>query len=115
MALEATLTKSPSFVMATGGGIVAEPATYELLLSFCLTVWVRASPEEHMQRVITQGDLRPMANSAGAMDDLQAILRSREPLYAKADIVLDTAGKTPRQSLDELETLLRQSHFSPAQ
>ena len=113
-ALEATLSKYPAFVMATGGGIVAEPSTYELLLTFCLTVWVRASPEEHMQRVIKQGDLRPMANSVGAMDDLQAILRSREPLYAKADIVLDTAGKTARQSLDELQALLGQSHFSPA-
>ncbi len=105
-ALEATLSKYPSFVMATGGGIVAEPATYELLLTSCLTVWVRAAPQEHMQRVMKQGDLRPMANNAGAMDDLVAILRSREPLYAKADIVVDTAGKTPRQSLDELQTLL---------
>ena len=106
LALEATLSSYPSFVLATGGGIVAEPATYELLLTFCRTVWVRASPEEHMQRVMTQGDLRPMANSAGAMDDLVAILRSREPLYSKADVVLDTAGKTPRQSLDELQTSL---------
>jgi XRE family transcriptional regulator, aerobic/anaerobic benzoate catabolism transcriptional regulator len=113
-ALEATLSKYPAFVMATGGGIVAEPSTYELLLTFCLTVWVRASPEEHMQRVIKQGDLRPMANSVGAMDDLQAILRSREPLYAKADVVLDTAGKTPRQSLDELQAQLGHSQFSPA-
>jgi XRE family transcriptional regulator, aerobic/anaerobic benzoate catabolism transcriptional regulator len=113
-ALEATLSNYPSFVMATGGGIVAEPATYELLLTFCLTVWVRASPEEHMQRVMTQGDLRPMANS-GAMDDLVAILRSREPLYAKADIILDTAGKTPRQSLDELQTLLKLLEVSPTQ
>ena len=105
-ALEAILAKYPSFVLATGGGIVAEPATYELLLTFCLTVWVRASPEEHMQRVMKQGDLRPMANSAAAMDDLLAILRSREPLYSKADILLDTANKTPRQSLDELYMLL---------
>lgn len=112
-ALEATLINYPSFVMATGGGIVAEPATYELLLTSCLTVWVRASPEEHMQRVMKQGDLRPMANSAGAMDDLVAILRSREPLYSKADIVLNTARKTPRQSLDELETLFALSDASP--
>lgn len=105
-ALEATLSNHPSFVMATGGGIVAEPATYELLLTSCLTVWVCASPQEHMQRVMKQGDLRPMRNSAGAMDDLLAILRSREPFYAKADIVLDTAGKTPRRSLNDLEVLL---------
>lgn len=105
-ALEATLFNHPAFVMATGGGIVAEPATYELLLTFCLTVWVRTSPEEHMQRVMKQGDFRPMANGPGAMDDLLAILRSREPLYSKADVVLDTARKTPRQSLDELLNLL---------
>jgi XRE family transcriptional regulator, aerobic/anaerobic benzoate catabolism transcriptional regulator len=113
-ALEATLANYPSFVMATGGGIVAEPATYELLLTSCVTVWVRASPEEHMQRVIKQGDLRPMANSAGAMDDLLAILRSREPLYAKADIVLETAGKSPQQSLEELQILLDHSAVSAA-
>jgi len=111
-ALEAALSKYPAFVLATGGGIVAEPATHELLLRFCVTVWVRASPGEHMQRVMKQGDLRPMANSAGAMDDLIAILRSREPLYSKADIVLDTSGKTPRQSFDELKTLLGLSNVS---
>jgi XRE family aerobic/anaerobic benzoate catabolism transcriptional regulator len=105
-ALASTLSMHPSFVMAAGGGIVAEPATYELLLTSCVTIWVRATPEDHMQRVMKQGDLRPMANSPRAMDDLLAILRSREPLYSKADIVLDTAGKTPRESLDELITSL---------
>lgn len=106
VALEAILSEHPCFVLATSGSIVAEPATYELLLSSCLTVWVRASPEEHMQRVIKQGDLRPMANNARAMDDLLSILRSREPLYAKADIVLDTVGKAPEESLDQLLALL---------
>ena len=105
-ALASTLSDHPSFVMATGGGIVAEPATHELLLTSCLTIWVRATPEEHMQRVMKQGDLRPMANNSRAMDDLLAILLSREPLYSKADIILDTAGKTPRESLDELMTSL---------
>jgi XRE family aerobic/anaerobic benzoate catabolism transcriptional regulator len=101
-ALEALLRKHESFVVATGGSLVTEPGTYELLLSSCLTVWVRAAPEEHMQRVIAQGDLRPMADNARAMDDLLAILKSREPLYAKADIVLDTAGKSVAQCLAEL-------------
>jgi XRE family transcriptional regulator, aerobic/anaerobic benzoate catabolism transcriptional regulator len=113
-ALEASLSEHPSFVMATGGGIVAEPATYELLLTSCLTVWVRASPEEHMQRVIKQGDFRPMAKNARAMEDLVSILRSREPLYSKADIVLDTAGKTPEESLDDLLARLSVPQLSAA-
>jgi XRE family aerobic/anaerobic benzoate catabolism transcriptional regulator len=71
-----------------------------------MTVWVRANPDAHMQRVIAQGDLRPMADNARAMDDLVSILKSREPLYAKADIVLDTAGKAPARSADELAGLL---------
>jgi XRE family aerobic/anaerobic benzoate catabolism transcriptional regulator len=113
-ALEASLAEHPSFVMATGGGIVAEPATYELLLTSCLTVWVRASPEEHMQRVMKQGDFRPMAKNTRAMDDLVSILRSREPLYSKADIVLDTAGKTPEESLDDLLARLSVPQLSAA-
>jgi XRE family aerobic/anaerobic benzoate catabolism transcriptional regulator len=98
-ALEATLEKNPRFVLATGGGLVTEASTFELLLTSCTTVWVRAQPEEHMKRVVEQGDLRPISGSARAMDDLMSILRSREPLYAKADITLDTAGQTPQQSL----------------
>lgn len=105
-ALEATLQAHPRVVIATGGGLVTEPGTFELLLSSCITVWVRASPDEHMQRVIAQGDLRPMADNARAMDDLIAILQSREALYARADLVLDTSGRTPDQSLDELRRLL---------
>jgi XRE family aerobic/anaerobic benzoate catabolism transcriptional regulator len=105
-ALESILQENPRFVLATGGGLVTEPATFDLLLTSCLTIWVRAEPDEYMQRVIAQGDRRPMADNARAMDDLMAILKSREPLYAKADIVLDTANKTARKSLDELAGLL---------
>jgi XRE family aerobic/anaerobic benzoate catabolism transcriptional regulator len=105
-ALEVALQAHPRFVLATGGSLVTEPATYELLLSSCLTVWVRAKPGEHMNRVIEQGDLRPMADNMRAMDDLVSILSSREPLYAKADLVLDTAGKTEQQSLQDLLDLL---------
>jgi XRE family transcriptional regulator, aerobic/anaerobic benzoate catabolism transcriptional regulator len=114
-ALEAVLHEHPRLVLATGGGLVTEPATYEVLLTSCMTVWVRADPDEHMQRVIAQGDLRPMSENARAMDDLVSILKSREPLYARADVVLDTAGKTPRRSADDLiaalglETARRQS------
>jgi XRE family aerobic/anaerobic benzoate catabolism transcriptional regulator len=105
-ALEGVLQENPRFVLATGGGLVTEPATFELLLTSCLTIWLRADPDEHMQRVIAQGDRRPMADNARAMDDLVAILKSREPLYAKADIVLETAGKPPKKSADELAALL---------
>ncbi len=105
-ALESVLQDNPRLVVATGGGLVTEPATYELLLTSCMTVWVRADPDAHMQRVIAQGDLRPMADNARAMDDLVSILKSREPLYAKADVVLDTAGKAPAHSADELAATL---------
>jgi XRE family transcriptional regulator, aerobic/anaerobic benzoate catabolism transcriptional regulator len=101
-ALDEVLRQHQHFVVATSGSIVTEPGTLELLLSSCLTVWVRAEPEEHMKRVITQGDMRPMANSARAMGDLISILKSREPLYAKAEVVLSTTGKTPEQNLAEL-------------
>jgi XRE family transcriptional regulator, aerobic/anaerobic benzoate catabolism transcriptional regulator len=110
-ALESLLASESRFVLATGGGLVGEPATFELLLTSCLTVWVRAAPEDHMQRVIDQGDLRPMAGNAGAMDDLLEILKSREPLYAKADIVLDTSGRTPHEST---AALLAALHPAPA-
>ena len=91
-----------------------EPATFEMLLTSCLTVWVKAPPQEHMQRVIKQGDLRPMANNARAMDDLVAILASREPLYSRADIVIDTAGKTSKESFDELIDRLADAKPEPA-
>jgi XRE family aerobic/anaerobic benzoate catabolism transcriptional regulator len=63
---------------------------------------VRADPQDHMKRVMAQGDMRPMAHSARAMDDLMSILKSREPLYARADAALLTTGKTPEQNLNEL-------------
>ena len=110
-ALEATLAGMPSFVLATGGGLVTEPATFELLLTSCLTVWVKTAPVDHMQRVTAQGDLRPMAGNAKAMDDLNAILQSREPLYAKADIALDTQGQNPQQSVRALLALLQPPRY----
>jgi XRE family aerobic/anaerobic benzoate catabolism transcriptional regulator len=101
-ALESVLRQHRAFVMATGGSIVTEPGTLEMLLSCCFTVWVRAEPDEHMRRVMAQGDMRPMAHSARAMEDLVAILKSREPLYAKAAAELATSGRTPAQNLAEL-------------
>jgi XRE family transcriptional regulator, aerobic/anaerobic benzoate catabolism transcriptional regulator len=101
-ALDAAIEKHPRFVLATGGSLVTEPGTFERLLTSCVTIWVRAKPDAHMRRVIEQGDLRPMADNRRAMDDLVSILKSREPLYAKADYVVETAGKTPEQSLREI-------------
>ncbi|HWM83481.1 MAG TPA: helix-turn-helix transcriptional regulator [Pseudolabrys sp.] len=79
-------------LIATGGGIVAEPLTFDLVLSSCFAIWLKASPEEHMQRVRDQGDLRPMRDDRSAMQELRAILLSREPLYARARAVVDTSG-----------------------
>ena len=101
-ALEEVLARESAFVMATSGSIVTEPATLERLLSACRTVWVRAEPAEHMARVIQQGDMRPMAHSPRAMKDLNAILDSRTPLYAKAEIAITTTGKTPEAAAAEL-------------
>jgi XRE family transcriptional regulator, aerobic/anaerobic benzoate catabolism transcriptional regulator len=101
-ALEELLAAHPQFIVATGGSLVSEPATYELLLRSCYTVWVRTTPEEHMQRVLEQGDLRPMAGSAQAMEDLRRILDERRELYARADQVLDTTGRSVRESVREL-------------
>jgi XRE family aerobic/anaerobic benzoate catabolism transcriptional regulator len=105
-ALEAALAQHHDFVMATSGSIVTEPGTLELLLASCFTVWVRAGPDEHMRRVMAQGDMRPMAHSGRAMDDLVSILKSREPLYAKAEAALTTSGRTPEQAMTELVRLI---------
>jgi XRE family aerobic/anaerobic benzoate catabolism transcriptional regulator len=89
-------------VIATGGSIVSEPATYDLLRSSCFTVWLKAKPEEHMARVVAQGDTRPMAGNAQAMNDLKRILQSRASLYGEADATVDTAGRSVKQSLKDL-------------
>lgn len=106
-ALEDVLRTHADVVIATPGGIVSDPTTFKLLLSECLTVWLRASPSEHMQRVVKQGDMRPMAGNREAMDDLQRILVSRSPMYGKAELALDTTGKTQAESFGELMGLVR--------
>jgi XRE family aerobic/anaerobic benzoate catabolism transcriptional regulator len=105
--LDDVLQRHPCFVLATGGSLVSEAATFERLLSSCFTVWLRASPQEHMQRVIAQGDMRPMANNRDAMSDLKRILAEREVLYSKADIQIDTAGRTAEESLETTIQALR--------
>src|SRR5438552_3533775 len=93
-ALGQLLARKELMVLATGGGIVSEPLTFDLILSSFYTIWLKAEPEEHMARVRGQGDLRPMADDRSAMAELRTILLSREPLYARASAVVDTAGLT---------------------
>jgi XRE family aerobic/anaerobic benzoate catabolism transcriptional regulator len=101
-ALEQVLARKGAMMLATAGGIVAEPITFELLMSSFFTVWVKAKPAEHMSRVREQGDLRPMADDKTAMAELMTILSSREPLYARADAVVDTSDRDVEASLNEL-------------
>ncbi|HEX9360651.1 MAG TPA: helix-turn-helix transcriptional regulator [Bradyrhizobium sp.] len=93
-ALGQLLARKELMVLATGGGIVSEPLTFDLILSSFYTIWLKAEPEEHMARVRRQGDLRPMADDRSAMAELRTILLSREPLYSRASAVVDTAGLT---------------------
>ena len=104
--LDRVISQQEDIVLTVGGGIVSEPETYDLLLLNCFTVWVKAAPEEHMARVVEQGDTRPMSGHSEAMQDLRDILTAREPLYGKADVVLDTAGKTVEQSFNTLKRLI---------
>ena len=108
-AMEETIRRYPRAVVATPGGIVSDPATFNLLLAHCYTVWVRATPEEHMGRVLAQGDTRPMAGHDGnaeAMNDLRRILESRAAFYSKADMVFDTSEMSPEAALAALRTQL---------
>jgi XRE family aerobic/anaerobic benzoate catabolism transcriptional regulator len=109
LCLERMINSQDDIVLSVGGGIVSEPETYNLLLLNCFTVWVKAAPEEHMSRVVAQGDTRPMAGHAEAMDDLRNILTAREPLYARADAVIDTSGRTVERSFEALRQLVAAS------
>lgn len=105
--LERVLDEYDRAVLSVGGGVVAEKETYEYLLSNCYTVWIKAQPEEHMSRVMAQGDFRVMAGSDRAMEDLRRILDAREPLYRRADMYLDTSGNSVDESFAKLKTALQ--------
>jgi XRE family aerobic/anaerobic benzoate catabolism transcriptional regulator len=100
--LERLIASQSDLVLSVGGGVVTEADSYELLLRNCFTVWIKASPREHMSRVVAQGDLRPMRGHSRAMEDLEALLTAREPLYGRADAVVDTAGQSISKSLAAL-------------
>ncbi len=106
-ALAQTVADHPACVVEVGGSIVAEPGLFNLLLSSCTVVWIRAQAEEHMQRVIDQGDLRPMAGNDDALSDLKRILQEREPFYAKAHYILDTSARSIADCARELAQLTR--------
>ncbi|HZF24587.1 MAG TPA: helix-turn-helix transcriptional regulator [Burkholderiales bacterium] len=112
--LERVIESHERCVIATGGSIVSEPATCDLLLSTCFTVWLKAAPEEHMARVVAQGDMRPMAGNAQAMEDLRRILDGRGMLYGQADATVDTAGQTVEQSLRALKKAVSLKEVKPS-
>lgn len=105
-ALELLLAEPEGFVVAVGGGLVADPVTYARLRGACVTVWLRARPEEHMGRVEAQGDLRPMARRADAMTELKGILAARAPLYAQAAHEVETSGLDARAVADRVAALV---------
>ncbi len=107
--LDQVIERHPRFVLATGGSLVSEPATFERLLTMCFTVWLRATPEDHMQRVIAQGDMRPMADNRESMSDLKRILEVREPLYRKADTTINTSNHAVKHSLEMLTRAVQES------
>lgn len=106
--LERVLQQYGRVVLSIGGGVVSEKDTYDQLLANCFTVWIKAHPEEHMSRVIAQGDFRAMADNTEAMEDLRRILEAREPLYRRADVQLETSNEALEDSFLKLK---RAVHF----
>jgi len=102
-ALEDCLAQYPHVVMATPGGLVSEESTFNIMLAQCFTIWLQATPEDHMARVLAQGDTRPMSASTEAMQDLRRILSSRSPFYAKADLHFDTSLQPLEESFQKLK------------
>jgi XRE family aerobic/anaerobic benzoate catabolism transcriptional regulator len=108
-ALEEAIQIYPEVVIATPGGLVSDPATFNQLLSHCTAVWLQADPEDHMRRVQAQGDLRPMAASREAMEDLKGILAGRAAFYSKAQHRLDTSAQPLDATFQVLRTMVREA------
>lgn len=111
-ALEGIVADTDSVLLAAAGGIVAEPSTYQYLLTHFNTIWLKASPDEHMSRVRGQGDERPMVGNPQAMEQLKSILTSREALYANADFTINTSGCSLEHSTAELAQAISRLHQS---
>jgi len=105
-ALERVLDEHERAVIATGGSLVTDKSNYEVLLQRCRCVWLSAAPEEHMQRVIAQGDMRPFKGRSAALDEIRALLNERDRLYGRAHATVDTSGKKVRQTLAELRRVV---------
>ncbi len=112
-ALEETIQTHPEAVIATPGGLVSDAATFNQLLAHCTTVWLKADPEDHMRRVLAQGDLRPMAASKEAMDDLKGILAGRAAFYSKAQFRVDTSTQALEPSFQILRQTVRKALSLP--
>ncbi|MDO9278317.1 MAG: helix-turn-helix transcriptional regulator [Polaromonas sp.] len=113
-AMEETIQIYPEAVIATPGGLVSDPATFNQLLSHCSTVWLQADPEDHMNRVLAQGDTRPMAASKEAMEDLKVILAGRAAFYSKAQLTLNTSAQGLAPSFALLRSQVRDLLQLPA-
>ena len=111
-AIDGLAEKNERMVLAVGGGIVSEEETFETVLETFHSVWLKAKPEEHMQRVLDQGDYRPMQGKQNAMTELKSILTDRESKYAKADLVVDTSEKSIEESLKELKKAIENKVLS---
>jgi len=105
-ALERVLAQHERAVIAVGGSLVTDAGSYDLLLNRCRCIWLRTSPQEHMSRVIAQGDMRPFKGRSAALEEIRKLLDDRETLYARAGLTLDTSGKSLKQSLTELKKAL---------
>ena len=105
-ALERVLDQHERAVIATGGSLVTDPSTYELLLERCRCIWLKATPEEHMARVIAQGDMRPFKGRSAALEEIRKLLAGRNRLYARAATTIDTSGKTVKQTLQQIRKSL---------
>ncbi len=105
-ALERVVAENPAAVIATGGGLVTDPATLDFLLERCRCVWLKAAPEEHMSRVIAQGDMRPFKGRSAALDEIRKLLEDRDRLYGRAHATVDTSGKSVRQTLSDLRRVI---------
>jgi XRE family aerobic/anaerobic benzoate catabolism transcriptional regulator len=106
-AMEEAIQIYPEAVIATPGGIVSDPATFNQLLAHCTTVWLQADPEDHMQRVVAQGDTRPMRASREAMEDLKQILAGRAAFYSKAEFSVNTSAYTLEDAFGALRRVVR--------
>ena len=105
-ALERVLAENPRAVIAAGGSLVTDPETYALLLERCVCIWLKANPDEHMSRVIAQGDMRPFKGRSAALDEIKKLLEDRKRLYSRADATVDTSGRTVKQSFEQLKRAL---------